>query len=88
MTMIKALTPHNTYLLQIWDASDCSLKCTLTQHEKWVWDCAFSADPNFLVTGSSDKHVLLWDLSRGEVVRSYTGHTKAVTAIAINDNEV
>jgi G protein beta subunit-like protein len=29
-------------------------KKTLVVHDKWVWDCAFSADSSYLVTASSD----------------------------------
>jgi len=64
---------------------------TLTGHTQWVWDCAFSADSAYLVTGniakygnfrilypsvaSSDQMARLWDLSQGETVRHYSGHT-------------
>jgi G protein beta subunit-like protein len=54
-------------------------------HSEWVWDCAFSADSAFLLTGSSDQTARLWDLATGQVVCMYTGHGKAVTAVAMND---
>lgn len=70
---------------KVWDASDYTLKTTLTKHEKWVWDCAFSADSTFLLTGSSDKQVLLQSVKDGKLIRQYRGHNKAVTTIAMND---
>ncbi|KCV71336.1 hypothetical protein H696_02281 [Fonticula alba] len=57
----------------------------LTGHRRWVWDCAFSADSAYLVTASSDKTARLWDLSTGETIRTYTGHEKGCTSIALND---
>jgi G protein beta subunit-like protein len=53
-----------------------------------VWDCAFSADSAYLVTGSSDHSARLWDLSNGETIRHYNGHQKAVTCIAIHDVKI
>lgn len=61
---------------------------TLTGHQKcWVWDCAFSHDSAYLVTGASDNVARLWDLSTGESVRHYSGHHKAIIAIALHDIE-
>jgi WD40 repeat protein len=30
---------------------------TLKGHQRWVWDCAFSADSAYLVTGESGLHI-------------------------------
>jgi len=59
---------------------------TLAQHNKWVWDCVFSADSSYLVTASSDHTARLFSLQKGEVVRQYTGHQSAVTCVALNDS--
>jgi len=58
---------------------------TLVGHQKWVWDCGFSADSAYLVTASSDRTAKLWDLKSGETILDYTGHGKALTCIALND---
>ncbi len=58
----------------------------LAQHQQWVWDAVFSADSSYLVTASSDHSARLWSLKTGEVVRQYTGHFQAVTAVALNDS--
>ncbi len=62
-----------------------SLAKTLVGHQRWVWDCVFSADSAYLVTGSSDQTARLWDVAQGETIRQYTGHHKAITCIALND---
>jgi FOG: WD40 repeat len=59
---------------------------SLNHHQKWVWDCAFSADSSYLVTASSDQTARLFNLRSGEVVRQYTGHQSAVTCVALNDS--
>ncbi|KAJ3385884.1 TOR complex subunit lst8, partial [Lobulomyces angularis] len=51
---------------------------TLTGHQRWVWDCCFSADSAYLVSASSDHTAKLWDISAGEAIRNYVGHQKAV----------
>lgn len=59
---------------------------TLQGHQRWVWDCAFSAVSSYLVTCSSDQSARLWDLCQGEAVRHYNGHHKAVICVALNDS--
>ena len=72
--------------VSLWDVSDSfAKKKTLEGHQRWVWDCAFSMDSSHLVTASSDQVARLWDTSGGEVVRSYSGHQKTVTSVALND---
>ncbi len=37
------------------------------------------------MVASSDNTARLWDLAQGETIRTYTGHTKAITCVALND---
>ncbi|KAJ1562325.1 TOR complex subunit lst8 [Nowakowskiella sp. JEL0078] len=62
-----------------------TLDKTLTGHQRWAWDCAFSADSAYLVTGSSDHSARLWDLSNADTIRHYNGHQKAVVCVALHD---
>lgn len=61
------------------------LRDRLEGHLKWVWDCAWSADSAYLVSASSDTTARLWSVSSGECICIYTGHSKALTAVALND---
>ena len=54
--------------------------------ENRVWDGVFSHDSDFLVTASSDHSLRLWDLESGETIRQYTGHSKAVVCVALNED--
>lgn len=61
------------------------LEATLANHQRWVWDCAFSADSAYLVTVSSDHYARLWELSSGNVIRQYSGHHRGAICVALND---
>lgn len=62
-----------------------NLDKTLIGHQKWVWDCAWSADSEYLVSASSDGSAKLWDRRSGDAVRTYLGHHKAAICVALND---
>lgn len=68
------------------ESKSFKLSSTLSGHSNWVWDAAFSADSSFILTGASDNTARLWDTAAGEMISIYTGHTKAITAVAINDS--
>ncbi|KAJ1326307.1 target of rapamycin complex subunit LST8 [Microdochium nivale] len=61
------------------------LEATLSGHQRWVWDCAFSADSAYLVTACSDHYARLWELHSQQVIRQYNGHHRGVVCVALND---
>lgn len=62
-----------------------NLESTLAQHQRWVWDCAFSADSAYLVTACSDHYARLWELHSGQIIRQYNGHHRGAVCVALND---
>ncbi|EEC03813.1 conserved hypothetical protein, partial [Ixodes scapularis] len=54
-------------------------------NQRWVWDVAFSGDAQFLITASSDSVARLWSVEPAEVKREFSGHQKALTALAFRD---
>ncbi|KAK5096826.1 TOR complex subunit lst8 [Lithohypha guttulata] len=61
------------------------IETTLENHQRWVWDCAFSADSAYLVTVSSDHYARLWELSSSSIIRQYSGHHRGAVCVALND---
>jgi G protein beta subunit-like protein len=61
------------------------LETTLSAHQRWVWDCAFSADSAYLVTACSDHYARLWELSNQSIIRQYNGHHRGAVCVALND---
>lgn len=46
----------------------------------------FHPNNSYVFTGSCDKTVRMWDVSRGSCVRIFTGHTSNITAVACAPN--
>ncbi|KAF2864048.1 WD40 repeat-like protein [Piedraia hortae CBS 480.64] len=67
------------------EASGFELEKELDGHQRWVWDCAFSADSAYLVTACSDHYARLWELSTKTVIRQYNGHHHGAVCVALND---
>ncbi|KAJ2904494.1 TOR complex subunit lst8 [Zalerion maritima] len=61
------------------------LEATLQGHQRWVWDCAFSADSAYLVTACSDHYARLWELHSQSIIRQYNGHHRGAVCVALND---
>ncbi|KAK7573855.1 hypothetical protein V9T40_011046 [Parthenolecanium corni] len=72
----------------IWKTEDFSLYRQLKYDggQRWVWDASFTNDSQYLVTASSDGLARLWNIETGAVEQEYSGHTKAVTALAFVDH--
>lgn len=56
-------------------------------HSESVLDMAFTSDGKYLVTGSADHSVQLWEVKTGRAIRKYLGHSGAVTSIAITPDD-
>ncbi|KAM0715266.1 hypothetical protein Q7P37_008764 [Cladosporium fusiforme] len=61
------------------------LEQELDGHQRWVWDCAFSADSAYLVTACSDHYARLWELQSKLIIRQYNGHHRGAVCVALND---
>jgi G protein beta subunit-like protein len=101
--LIRTLcTTSSDKTAKLWDVDDeFSMSHSLAVHTAWVWDCAFSGDSKYLVTGSthslvsthlntrttvsSDHTGCIWDAESGELKTDLKGHQKAITAVALAD---
>ena len=93
----KLATCSADHTAKIWEVRDLEpapadsepkpfpLEATLTGHQRWVWDCAFSADSAYLVTACSDHYARLWELQSQQIIRQYNGHHRGAVCVALND---
>ncbi|MHB9295703.1 putative serine/threonine-protein kinase PkwA [Pillotina sp. SPG140] len=55
---------------------------TLRGHQGSVRSVAYSPDERFIVSGSFDNTVKIWDAKSGRNLRTLTGHTSWVNSVA------
>ncbi|MDP2277772.1 MAG: caspase family protein, partial [Nitrospirota bacterium] len=59
------------HAIKIWDVSTGAMVKALTGHTRRVSSCAISADGRYLVSGSEDNTIKLWDLHAGREIKTY-----------------
>jgi WD40 repeat protein len=57
---------------------------TLTGHTDDVFCCRYSHDNRYIVSGSADHSIRVWDAETGEEIGILSGHDEWVTAIAFS----
>ena len=63
---------------------DFELKSRFIGHKKWVWDCDFTLDSNYLLSCSSDKTIKIWSIATGKIYSTFN-NPKGVNNIALSD---
>lgn len=54
----------------------------------YVLSVVISPDSNYVVSGSFDKDVKLWDFSTGTLIKTFEGHKKEVNSVVLSpDNK-
>ena len=53
-------------------------------HSDCVNSVAFSPDGAYILSGSDDKSLKLWDRQTGKIVKSYEGHSNRVNSVAFS----
>lgn len=74
--------------VKIWECDDDNIfdeTQELTGHLGWVWDCAFTANSDYLLSVSTDTIIRIWDIATGDLKRPLKGHTKGITSLAFSD---
>jgi WD40 repeat protein len=83
----RLLTGGEKYMVQIWDVRTGGPLKPLRGHKGGeVWTAAFSPDPSdrWIAWTEEDKTVKVCDSHTGTLVRSFRGHTGAVTSVAFS----
>ena len=57
-----------------------------TGHTQSVNAVAFSPDNRWLASGGKDNVIKLWDLTNGNVLRTFYGHSSNINALAVSDD--
>ncbi|MHA2125544.1 MAG: NosD domain-containing protein [Promethearchaeota archaeon] len=63
---------------------ETSLFKTIEGHDKGVSSVAISPNGEFIISGSHDKSIKIWELATGKLVRTLEGHEKYVTSIVLS----
>ena len=79
---LRAGVEDDTVIL--WDTATGTRKATLTDHDGWVNEVAFSPDGRTLASGSYDGTVMLWDTATGTRKATLTGHDGGVINVAFS----
>ena len=63
-------------------------KCnqTMTGHTRGVWSYEMSECGSFIVSGSTDRTVRVWDVGSGRCLYNLQGHTSTVRCMALKEN--
>jgi WD40 repeat protein len=79
---------HAPALLRRWSVSEVynprpALRRTLEGHRDWVTSVAVTSNGRYVVSGSYDHTLKVWDLSGREAVRTLEGHTGVVKCLSV-----
>ena len=62
----------------------CDTAHVLKGHKRAVMSVAISKDDKFMVSGSGDTTVRIWDTAMGELLRELKGHSDTVKAVVVS----
>jgi WD40 repeat protein len=75
--------------VQIWDSRSHERVGKAGKHDKIVYSVCFSPDSRWLVSGSGDKSVRMWDCRTGEAMGSpLLGHTDVVNSVCTDGHRI
>jgi WD40 repeat protein len=67
-------------VVKLWEVTSGQPIRTLTGHSSWVENVVFSPDGRLLLSASSfDQKIILWDTTKGQILRTFRGSTRAGT---------
>ena len=82
-----ATTCPTVYDIIILDALTGSQTAVLSGHTNCISSLTYSLDGTYLVSGSNDKTIKLWDVQTGGVIKTFCGHTGQVCSVSISADD-
>ena len=73
--------------IALWSLTSGALGRSIRAHEEGNMALAFSASGRFLLSGGSDKRVLLWGMPQGRLRQAYAGCSGPVKGVAVSPDE-
>jgi len=81
---LVAFNVNLNYEIEIHNAITGTCISILSGHTHWLDSVAFSSDGRYLVSGSCDKTVKLWDIQTGGDIKTFHGHTGRIDSVSIS----
>ncbi len=74
--------------IDVWDVEKGICLYTLEEegHKGRVKSVAFSPDSQYLVSGSTDRTIKIWDLHKRWCIRNFTGHGASVVSVSLSSD--
>jgi WD40 repeat protein len=80
--VLVSCSEDNTILLWDLQSTSATVRHKLRGHTAGVITVSLSPDDRFLVSGSRDRNVCVWDLTRGTQISKLEGHTDSILSVA------
>ena len=77
-------TRQERWAIRLHDFASGEVLALLEGHTNTIQDLAFSPEGRFLVSGSADDTVRIWDVTQRALIQTLKGHTDAVYAVAFS----
>jgi len=93
LAQVLAISPNGRYiatgsgsLVQVWLTDGKTLVFKLPGQQSMILDLAFTHDSRYLVSCSSSRQILKWNLENGKVVWRSSKHQAAVNALCVSQD--
>ncbi|MEQ1828133.1 MAG: serine/threonine-protein kinase [Pirellula sp.] len=73
--------------IEIWSSNTLKREATLLGHQDWPTTFEYSADGRWLISGSLDCTVRLWDAESGKETGTFEGHRDRIAFASVLDSE-
>jgi WD40 repeat protein len=79
-------TSEEKMAIRLYDFESGEIVNLLKGHTNIIQSLAFSANGNFLISGSADQTAIIWNLETKEKLQTLSGHTGNITAVAFTSD--